>query len=223
MERNKSEKRASDSRLKTALECAVEWWEEHGRNFPWRNTNDPFRILIAELLLQRSRSGSVGPVYKDLFERWPTPADLKIADIGSILAVIEPLGLQQRASRIKELASVWDGLDHVPTNVSELLQLPGIGPYSAKATAAAMSWSTEPPVDSVSSRVMKRLLGERSHGKNDGELARSVYSHAPKRRWRDLNWAILDIAAAVCMPKIPRCDVCPVSADCGSSNSSSKR
>ena len=147
MERNKSEKRASDRHLKTALACAVEWWEEHGRNFPWRNTNDPFRILIAELLLQRSRSGSVGPVYKDLFERWPTPTDLKGADIGSILAVIEPLGLQQRASRIKELASVWDGLDHVPTNVSELLQLPGIGPYSAKATAAAMSWSTEPPVE----------------------------------------------------------------------------
>ena len=218
MERKKREERASGLRLKAALAGAVEWWEEHGRDFPWRNTVDQFRILVAELLLQRSRSGSVRSVYIELFERWPTPADLKVADTDSILAVIEPLGLQQRASRIKELASAWDDLDQVPTDVAGLQQLPGIGPYSAKATAAAMSWSAQPPVDSVSSRVMKRLLRGLSDGKDDDELAISVYSHAPEGRWRDLNWAILDIAAAVCMPKIPRCDDCPISADCGWSN-----
>ena len=219
MERKSSEKRASSRRLKAALASAVDWWKEHGRDFPWRNTGDTFRILVAELLLQRSRSGSVRSVYIDLLERWPTPTDLKAADIGSIVEVIKPLGLQQRASRIKELASAWDGLDQAPTDVSGLLRLPGIGPYSAKATAVAMSWSTEPPVDSVSSRVMNRILGNQSYGKYDDELAKSIYSHAPRGRWRDLNWAILDIAAAVCMPKIPRCDACPNSADCGSSNS----
>jgi len=218
MERQKSTRRPSGPRLKAALANAIDWWEKHGRDFPWRNTKDPFRILVAELLLQRSRSGSVRKVYADLFERWPTPADLKVADTGSILAVIEPLGLQHRAVRIKDLASAWDDLDEAPTDVAGLQQLPGIGPYSAKATAVAMSWSTQPPVDSVSSRVMKRLLGDISDGKDDDELAISVYSHSPEGRWRDLNWAILDIAATVCMPKIPRCDDCPISADCRWSN-----
>ena len=82
MERKKREERASGPRLKAALAGAVEWWEEHGRDFPWRNTVDPFRILVAELLLQRSRSGSVRSVYIELFERWPTPTDLKVADTG---------------------------------------------------------------------------------------------------------------------------------------------
>jgi A/G-specific adenine glycosylase len=218
MERQKSVRRSSGPRLKAALASAIDWWEKHGRNFPWRNTRDPFRILVAELLLQRSRSGSVREVYIDLFERWPTPTDLKEADTDSILAVIEPLGLQHRAVRIKKLASAWDDLDRVPTDVARLQELPGIGPYSAKATAVAMSWTAQPPVDSVSSRVMKRLLGDLSQGKDDDNVAISVYSHAPEERWRDLNWAILDIAAAVCMPKVPRCNNCPLSADCGWSN-----
>jgi A/G-specific adenine glycosylase len=200
--------------LDSALMNALDWWYNHGRDFPWRRTKDPFKILVAELLLQRSRSGSVSVVYQNIFQRWPTPKYLSRANISSIESVIRPLGLQSRAMRIKELAIAWVGQDHLPSDVNGLQKLSGIGPYSAKATAVAMSWNPEPPVDSVSGRVMRRLLGYETAVADYDTIASTVYSHTPKCAWRALNWAILDIAAAWCMPKKPRCTTCPLRNGC---------
>ena len=191
------------------------WWSSHKRDFPWRDTLDPFRILISEMLLQRSRAGSVGKLYAEFFKRWPNPEAVRDADISDIEALISPLGLTGRATRIKTMAIAWSEQKTLPHNSSELQELPGVGPYSANATALAMSWDAEPCVDSVSERVLRRFLGNQDNTEPRQQVANRVYSQVPKRQWRKLNWAILDLASALCMPRIPRCGLCPLLDECG--------
>lgn len=190
------------------------WWSENGRCFPWRQTVDPFRVLIAELLLQRSRSGSVAKVYLEIFERWPTPAELATADDGELDRLVGPLGLKNRAAKVKAIATRWTDLDPKPANVAELQEFPGVGHYMANATAVAMSWNASPCVDSVSIRVLRRYLGNDFDTDSDQQVASTAYAQIPEYRWRELNWAILDLAAALCMPRIPKCQRCPLENHC---------
>lgn len=190
------------------------WWEQSRREFPWRRTSDPFQVLVAEILLQRSRSGSVIKVYEKIFDAWPTALNIATAEISKIEEVISPLGLKSRAARLQAAAQGWAERESVPKNEEELLELPGIGPYAASATAMVMGWDCHPCVDSVSIRVVKRFLGEGSRTLTDQQMAESFYSNVPKRKWGRMNWAVLDLAALVCMPKVPRCRDCPISNDC---------
>ena len=192
------------------MEPIFTWWEDQKRDFPWRRATDPFKLLVAEMLLQRSRSKSVSRIYMDLFDRWPTPQELAEADVSEIENLIRPLGLSSRATTIKAVAVAWFERGEPPCSSKELQGLPGVGPYSANATAVAMSWDSDPCVDSVSVRVLRRYLGKQGKDYSDQHVASIVYSEVPKNRWRELNWAILDLAAAICMPRVPRCHLCPL-------------
>jgi len=196
------------------VEKLFAWWAIHKREFPWRVTSDPFRLLVAEMLLQRSRSTSVGKVYITLFETWPNPEDIRDADITDIESVIRTLGLTGRAKRVKDMANAWLSLDSPPKNSLELRSLPGVGAYAANATAVVMGWDTEACVDSVSARVLRRVSGNSDNGESDAEMASEFYGQIESSKWRDLNWAILDLAALVCLPKYPRCLSCPINNDC---------
>ena len=121
-----------------------------GRAFSWRREADAFRILLAEVLLQRSRSSTVERVFEQLTLRWSNASALAAADVEEIAEVIRPLGLTSRAPRIKQLALVIANQGRVPTNPRELRELPGVGYYVAGATAAALGKEEYPLVDSVS-------------------------------------------------------------------------
>ena len=192
----------------------IRWWRAEGREFPWRLTGDAFRILIAEMLLQRSRSRSVAQVYVGIFERWPTAKSIAEADVSELRDLIRPLGFQSRAEKIKDIAKEWSARDFPPASAGQLQLLPGIGPYSANATAIAMSWDADPCVDSVSIRVLRRFIGDEDVEHSDLEVASEVYFQVPRLHWSALNWAVLDLAAAICMPKNPRCNDCPVESQC---------
>ena len=192
------------------MEPIFAWWEDQKRDFPWRRATDPFKLVVAEMLLQRSRSGSVSRIYMDLFDRWQTPQELAEAEVSEIENLIRPLGLISRATRIKAVAEAWIDRGKPPCSSKELQDLPGVGTYSANATAVAMSWDSDPCVDSVSVRVLRRYLGKQGNDYSDKYVASIVYSEVPKNRWRELNWAILDLAAAICMPRVPRCQLCPL-------------
>ena len=192
----------------------IDWWNVYGREFPWRRTDDPFKVLIAEILLQRSRSGSVAKVITDLFQTWPSAKKLADANLPELENMISPLGLKSRASRLKVLARSWSELRTLPRNAQDLRNLPGVGPYSANATATAMLWDSGPCVDSVSIRVMRRFRGNHTKRQSDQRIASITYSGVPKDRWRELNWAILDLSAELCMPRVPRCLDCPLSEQC---------
>jgi len=116
----------------------TEWGIKYRRDFPWRRETDAFRILIAELLLQRSRANSVAGVYERLFSRWSTVESLAEASLSELKDMIRPLGLVQRAITIKNIAqeiSNQGGI--VPASVEELTKLLGVGRYVASCKSSA--------------------------------------------------------------------------------------
>lgn len=193
------------------------WGRANRRDFPWRKETDSFRILIAELLLQRSRSKTVATVYNKLFARWPNAESLATAPVRSIESVIRPLGLVRRASTVKAIAQVIAERGDTPRAVSELQALPGVGRYVAHATAAVAFGSPVATVDGVTARVYRRFFGLPSTQPPvaDRQLWAQVADLTPARTVRDWNWAVLDLAASVCLPRTPRCSECPLCSRCG--------
>ena len=159
------------------------WGKANRRSFPWRETDDPFRILVAEVLLQRSRGKTVAKVYEQLFARWPDAASLARARVDTIERTIRPLGLNKRAGLLKEMAAVVSGLGEVPSTLDGLLALPGVGPYAAGATLAVAFGKRAPVVDGVTARVYRRYFGldPAIPASSDPELWRVVAGASPAR------------------------------------------
>ena len=203
-------------RRRAFAERLLSWGRVNRRDFPWRGERDPFRLLVAEVLLQRSRGKTVAAVYQTLFSRWPTPEALSRARVAHIEQTIRPLGLVRRAATLKALAGEISSLGRVPRSVPELISLPGVGRYAASATAAAAFGAEEPGVDSVSARVYRRYFGDPSEVEpsTDKTLWETVRQASRGSPIRELNWAVLDLAATICLPKVPRCPGCPLQTGC---------
>jgi A/G-specific adenine glycosylase len=192
------------------------WGREHRRSFPWRETDDPWRVLVAEVLLQRSRGRTVAKVYDELFRRWPDAASLSRARESSIALVIRPLGLLRRAGTLRAIAREVVSRGGVPASLDGLLDLPGVGRYAASATLVVAFGSRTPVVDGVSARVYRRYLGLPADlpATSDRALWDEVGRATPKSAPREWNWAVLDLAADICLPARPRCGECPLVARC---------
>lgn len=194
----------------------LRWGREHRRDFPWRQSEDPFRILVAEVLLRRSRASTVARVHQELFEVWPDASALSEADSERVEDVIRPAGLVSRAEGLIRLANQVVDRQEVPRDSPGLVELHGVGQYAAAATLQAAHGKRVPTVDAVSARVYRRYFGltgeggPRTHKHLDEELWNLVEQAMPKTVVREWNWAVLDLAAAVCLPKRPRCDDCPL-------------
>lgn len=206
----------------TFVRGLMRWGAQNRRAFPWRETADPFRVLVAEILLQRSRGRTVATVYRELFRRWPDPLALSRARSATIASVIRPLGLVKRAETLKALGAEVARLGEVPDTLDGLLALPGVGRYAASATLAVSFDRRAPVVDGVSARVYRRYFGLVSDrpAPPDDELWALVEDVTPRRHVREWNWAVLDLAATVCLPKIPRCMECPLRTRCAWSRGS---
>ena len=192
------------------------WGREHRRSFPWRETDDPFEILVAEVLLQRSRGTTVAKVHRELFRRWPDAGALARARVTSIESVIRPLGLAKRAATLHAMAADVAAAGEVPCTQEGLLALPGVGRYAANATLAVAFGRPSPVVDGVTARVYRRYFGQTAAipASEDDALWALVTRVSPRTRSREWNWAVLDLAALVCLPKVPRCDECPLRRSC---------
>jgi A/G-specific adenine glycosylase len=204
---------ARDTRF---VEDLMRWGRTNRRGFPWRETRDPFRILIAEVLLQRSRGRTVALVFDELFARWPDAESLARARLPSIRSIIRPLGLVRRAETLKNLAAAVAERGGVPRTVDELLELPGVGAYAANATLAVAFGKRAAVVDGVTGRVYRRYFGIEPNGppSTDRELWAAVERTTPDWNVRQWNWSVLDLAATVCLPKRPRCSECPLAESC---------
>lgn len=188
------------------------WGRRNRRSFPWRETSDPFEVLVAEVLLRRSRASTVAGVHEDLFDRWPDAAALAGADADDVEEVIRPAGLVSRATGLVRLAGQVAERRGVPDTMPELQELYGVGEYAAAATLQAIHERRVPTVDAVSARVYRRYFGltDGEHKAVDDELWEVVEQVMPRTAIREWNWAVLDLAAEVCLPKRPRCEECPL-------------
>jgi A/G-specific adenine glycosylase len=191
------------------------WYRRHPRVFPWRETHDPYSVLVGELLLQRTRGEQAVEVFSQFIRRWPAPADLARARRGSIEAVIRPIGLAKRATILKRLGRALAALGAVPTDPKTLDELPGVGPYAAHSVPVFALGRNLPLVDWVIARVLRRYFGlpEGERPNADGQLWDLAGRLAELTQARELWLGTLDFAAAVCKPR-PLCGECPLSAGC---------
>src|SRR5947209_7159863 len=136
------------------------WYAANRRDLPWRRTRDPYRILVAEYLLQRTRIASGTPYYERFLTRFPTVHDLAAASLDDVLAVWEGLGFYGRAKRLHAAARVIvvEHAGKVPPSYEALAALPGIGPYTAGAIASIAFGIAAPAVDGNVLRVLARLF-----------------------------------------------------------------
>jgi A/G-specific adenine glycosylase len=157
----------------------------------------------------------VGPAWRRFVDRWPAPGDLADAGTHELLAAWAGLGYNRRALALREAARtiVADHGGHVPATVPELESLPGIGPYTARAVAAAAFGVPVAPLDVNVRRVVSRVLGVSPTATGLQVAADSLVSRGRPGRWLD---AVMDLASGICTPLAPRCDACPLAAMCAS-------
>lgn len=204
-----------ESRIRRNLTA---WYRRARRDLPWRRTDDPYAILVAEFLLQRTRVASGTAYYERFLARFPTVQDLAAASEADVLRVWEGLGFYRRARNLHAAARaiVRDHGGRVPASFERLKSLPGIGPYTAGAVASIAFSERVPAVDGNAVRVISRL--ERIGGPEStlrGRVSEVVRHLLPSRSPGSFNQALMELGATVCTPGSPRCPACPVRADCG--------
>ena len=190
----------------------LRWFRSHARDFPWRRTSDPYRILLAEIMLRRTRAEQVVPVYTSFVQRFPDIRALSAADAAEIRRLLRPLGLERRAREVVLLAQVLTDRGEDALHGEHLAGLPGVGPYVASAVRCFAWGERAVLVDAGTSRIACRLFGLRPRGEARrsrqvvGALDRIV-GNGPAR---EINLALIDLGALVCRPKKPLCTVCPL-------------
>lgn len=201
-------------------ERLLAWFERNKRDFPWRRTRDPYKILVAEMMLQKTTSKQVAKLYDGFIEKYPSPASLANVAVSDIEAEIMPLGMEhRRALRFKRLAEiiVKKHAGEVPRNKNALVLLPGVGNYIANAVLCLGYDENVAMLDTNVVRVLQRFFGitsTKARARTDKALWKAYQQMIPKGKARDFNLAVLDFAALVCAAKNPKHEICPVSGSC---------
>ena len=198
----------------------IDWYEINGRtDLPWRRTKNPYKILIAELMLQKTHAvQQVLPVYNEFFHKYPDIKSLSKASIGDIRKTISSLGLQNiRSRRLKELASVvckrFNG--KIPRRKNDLMSLPGVGKYIANAVLCIAFNEPEPMVDANFGRVLGRVFyGKEEYPPSKNRIWKIASNLLPETRFKEFNLGVIDLGALVCRPKSPHHKICPISEEC---------
>ena len=198
--------------LEEAAERVLHWYGQHGRKFPWRKTQDPYKILISEVLLQKTQAETVEKFYERFLGIYPTFEKLSTSELSEVEDFIKPLGLAYRARRLvaiaKEIQTKYGGA--VPNSIEHLLTLHGVGYYMAQAV---LCFAFDQPITLVDVNVM-RILGRAFGISSETEARRILTSMLPKDRFKDFNWALIDLGAAICTPRNPRHSECPIDYIC---------
>ena len=200
-------------------EKILSWYDKNKRSLPWRSTKEPYKIWLSEIILQQTRVAQGIPYYLKFTEHYPTIHDLASADEDEILKLWQGLGYYSRARNAHYTAKVvsrqYNG--KFPDNYPELIQLKGIGDYTASAIASICFDKPEPVVDGNVYRVLARYFGVSIPvNSTDGvkyfkQLAREVMDPTSIR---DYNQGIMEFGAVQCVPANPDCSRCPLKDGC---------
>lgn len=194
------------------------WFKRKGRTFAWRTFNSPWQVLLAEMLLLRTRADVVATHIGAVIRRFPTPKAMADGDAPAVEEALRPFGLRWRARRLHELARTittrFDG--EVPLDLELLLALPGVGPYVASATLSILTSRPVVLIDANTVRVGTRVAGITLHGdsrrRKEVQAAVSALMGGPTKA---ADWlAVVDLAATVCTPRDPKCRGCPIQGLC---------
>jgi A/G-specific adenine glycosylase len=192
----------------------LDWYARHARDLPWRRTRDPYRIWLAETMLQQTRVETVIPYYERFAARFPDAASLADADEQEVLKLWEGLGYYSRARNLRRAAAslVRDHAGLLPRDPQALAALPGIGRYTLGALRSIAFDEPAPLVDGNVRRVFARWLAQPAP--QESELWELAAQLVPGERPGDFNQALMELGATLCTPRKPRCADCPVRSHC---------
>jgi A/G-specific adenine glycosylase len=186
-------------------------------DLPWRRHRTPYRILLAEMLLVRTRSDVVSRIYEEVFEHYPSIYELAEADEDELLELLRPLGLHKRVPYIIKAARYicenYDG--EIPYDIQDLLAIPGVGKYTAVAEATFAYGQPLVPSDVNILRFVSRLTGlEMEHETKGSETLRNLAPLLAETRTKLSAEKLLDFTRLVCRSRQPLCEQCPLTARC---------
>jgi A/G-specific adenine glycosylase len=189
----------------------LRWFHREQRKLPWRGERDPYRILVSEIMLQQTRAAVVENRYELFLRQFPTVHKLARAKEQTVLAAWSGLGYYRRARALHALAKQVKASGEFPRCASELMQLPGVGRYTAAAVASIAYGETAAVVDGNVKRVLTRICGRELKEQECWRTADRLL--AP---WQpgDFNQAMMELGAMICLPANPRCECCPVVSFC---------
>ena len=211
--------RSQEARRERIREALLEWYPRVRRDLPWRRTQDPYRVWVSEVMLQQTQVPTAVPYYARFLKEFPTVEALAAAPLDRVLAHWQGLGYYARARNLHAAARlvVERHGGRVPADRAALRALPGIGPYIAGAILSIAYGQDEPAIDTNIARVLTRLFDyDGDLTRAEGKRALEAYARAllPPGRAGVFNTAIMELGATVCVARAPRCEVCPVHADC---------
>ncbi len=197
------------------------WFRKYRRDLPWRDTRDPYRILVSELMLQQTQVSRVLEFYHRFLERFPDLSTLAKARPQRVREAWQGLGYYARARNLHALAQevtrARDGV--IPSDPALLRELPGIGAYTAGAVASFAYEKRAALVDTNVARVLQRVFTPHldsnagSALKHLWQIAEELLPRTGSRTWTH-NQALMELGALVCSARAPKCEVCPVSGMC---------
>jgi A/G-specific adenine glycosylase len=204
-------------RKSTFKQSILGWFDREGRNLPWRKSDVPFHILIAEMFLRRTTAVAVSKIYLSFIDLYPTPQHVAKARLSSLEKVLKPLGLQKiRARQLRKTARmiVNEHEGQIPRDYESVLSLPGIGRYTANAILNFAFKQPRTMVDGNIAHLLNRVFSSDFNGVSHERIwSLMEFLGAPKHE-RKLYWGIMDIVANICLRRTPRCELCPLSHVC---------
>ena len=203
--------------------CLLNWYSQYGRDLPWRKTRDPYAILVSEFMLQQTQVAIVLPYYRNWLRRFPDFKTLAGASEHDVLHAWQGLGYYTRARNLHTAAkAVQDAFGEVfPSEIGTMRELPGVGRYTANAVATFAFDRPVPIVEANTARVLARVFN--INVPIDSALGRdTLWNRAtqlvPKQSAGRFNSALMDLGALVCLPRTPKCGICPISEFCRAKN-----
>lgn len=199
-----------DEEIVSAL---LEWGGSELRDLPWRRTRDPWAVLVSEVMLQQTSVARVLPKYGAFMDKFPTPHALAAAPLGEALVLWQGLGYPRRCRNLHaaavEIVDRHGGL--MPGTLEEMLGLPGVGQYTARAVLAFARGADVAVVDTNVSRVLSRLEGRPMKA---AELQSRADALVPRGGAWEWNQVMMDFGARHCTSRSPQCTACPLAANC---------
>jgi A/G-specific adenine glycosylase len=192
-------------------DAVLTWYAARGRTLPFRETNDPYAILVSEAMAQQTQAARAGVVWTGFMTRFPTVQALADASPADVLRAWQGLGYNRRAINLQRAARVivdtYGG--RVPADLASLEGLPGIGPYTARAIAALAFGMAVGAVDTNGRRVLGRVVAGDAGVLGTAALQRVADEAVPPDRPGLWTHALMDIGATLCHPQRPACSACP--------------
>jgi A/G-specific adenine glycosylase len=198
----------------------VNWYEDHGRDFPWRQIGvSPFALLVTEMLLRQTQAGAVSKLWHEFFQRYPDAQALAQADKNVLFTHLKVLGLAEQRSLALISAASWLVEHHggeVPDSSGELIKIPHVGMYVVNAV---LCFAFKRDIEIVDTNVLRFYaryygLAVKPDIRRNPEIWGLAKASLPPEEVQEHNYGLLDFTAEICRTKMPRCPVCPLATSC---------